>query len=156
FSGIVLALSRLFPAYLHPMKRILLPGLLCCLIVFGLSSCEKTDDGDISGNDREKFLGDWLGQSTGSVQGSINFNMTITASNSAPDQVLFENFDGYGSGTFIPATVSGSDFSFIRTIISGDTIEGSGRYNSNNTLSFSFTVRDGQTVDTRSGTARRP
>ncbi|MBL7948693.1 MAG: hypothetical protein JNN19_06865, partial [Bacteroidia bacterium] len=68
----------------------------------------------------------------------------------------FENFDGYGSGTFIPATVSGSDFSFIRTIISGDTIEGSGRYNSNNTLSFSFTVGDGQTVDTRSGTARRP
>lgn len=138
------------------MKRLLLPGLCSCLLICSLTACEKTDDGDITGNDREKFLGAWLGQSNGNVQGTINFNMTITASNSAPDQILIENFDGYGSGTFIPATVAGSDFSLLRTIISGDTIEGSGRYSANNTLSFSFTVRDGQTVESRSGTARRP
>jgi hypothetical protein len=138
------------------MKRILLSGLLGCCIAFGLASCEKTDKGDVTGNDREKFLGEWRGQSTGSVQGAINFNMTVTASNSAPDQIILENFDGYGSGTFVPATVSGSDFSLVRTIVSGDTIEGTGRYNANNTLSFSFTIRDGQSVDYRSGTARRP
>ena len=90
------------------------------------------------------------------MQGSINFNMTITASNSAPDQVLFENFDDATAVAPSFLQRSADQFSFIRTIISSDTIEGSGRYNSNNTLSFSFTVRDGQTVDTRSGTARRP
>lgn len=138
------------------MKRALLSGLFLFLLAIGFTSCEKEDEGDVSGNEREKFLGDWLGQSTGTVQGAINFNMTITASNSAPNQILLENFDGYGSGTFVPATVSGSDFSLLRTIVSGDTIEGTGRFNSNNTLSFSFTVRDGQTVDSRTGTARRP
>lgn len=119
-----------------------------------LNACEKDTTTEPGTNDRDKFLGAWQGTSTG-TNGTRNFNMNFSASNSAPDQFLMSNFDGEGTNTFVAATADGNNFAITRTIVNGDTIEGSGVYNSNNTLSFTFTVRDGQTVDNRTGTARR-
>ncbi|MBK9543858.1 MAG: hypothetical protein IPQ03_03715 [Bacteroidetes bacterium] len=127
--------------------------------IFILYSCEKnsTEDGP-STADREKFLGDWQGSSDGSVGGPLNFNMTITASNSAPDQILMENFDGIGAGSKIVASVSGNSITIPGAplnIVGSDTITGTGTYNSNNTLSFTFTIKDGQTTDYRTGSAHK-
>ncbi|REJ84032.1 MAG: hypothetical protein DWQ44_03920 [Bacteroidetes bacterium] len=126
--------------------------MLMLFVTALLSSCEKTEE-DPNTSDRDKFLGSWRGFSTG-PGGDINFNMNISASNSAPDQILMSNFDGTGSNTFIPAVVSGNSLT-IPTFVGVDTIQGSGNYNSNNTLSFTFVVRDGQTVENRTATAQR-
>lgn len=125
------------------------------LLLLGITSCQKDNPSDPtqSAADREKFLGTWQGTSTG-TNGTRNFNMTYTASNSAPEQILMSNFDGEGSNTYIPANVSGNSFAIVRTVVNGETIQGSGTYTSN-TLSFTFTVDDGQTVDNRTGSAHR-
>ena len=119
-------------------------------ILIFITGCEK--DQGISTSDRDKFIGSWLAQSNGS-RGTRNFTLTITASNSASDQVIMQNFDGGGSNTFIPATISGSSLSIIRTIVAGETIEGSGSYSGN--LNFTFTLDDGQTIENRTCTAHK-
>lgn len=121
--------------------------------VLFLVSCEKSTDGPNT-LDREKFLGLWKASSFG-PGGDVNFNMTITASNSAENEVLMENFDALGNGTYVSASVSGSSVFIPRNLVHSDTIQGEGSYQSNETLSFSYEVRDGQTVENRTATARR-
>lgn len=135
-------------------KASLLAGIFIFLLL-GITSCQKDNSTDPtqSVSDRDKFIGTWQGTSTG-TNGTRNFNMSFTASNSAPEQILMSNFDGEGTTAFIPANVSGNSFSIVRTVVNGETIQGSGTYTSN-TLSFSFTVDDGQTVDNRTGSAHR-
>lgn len=133
-----------------------LSATLIVSILLVLYSCEKnsTEDGPTTA-DREKFLGDWQGSSTGSSGNSLNWNMTITASNSAPDQILMYNFDLY---TMVVGTVSGNSITIPGAplnVFASDTVAGSGTYNSNNTLSFNFTIKDGQTTDYRTGSAHK-
>jgi hypothetical protein len=123
-------------------------ALIISLIILN-SGCEKNDP-SVPTADRDKFIGTWNGTSTGSG-GSRTFNMNIKASNSAPDQVLMEEFDGLAAGQFIKASVSGSTITIISTAISGETYEGSGSL-SGNKITFAFTIDDGQTVESRSAT----
>lgn len=125
---------------------------LFCLSLL-LTACEKTDEDPVTA-DRDKYLGSWRGVSTGNG-GTINFNMSVTASNSSPSQIIMENFDGYGSGVYVIAGISGNSIIIPQNLIGSDTIIGSGSYQSDNTLSFAFTVKDGQTTDSRTATARR-
>lgn len=118
------------------------------IILITLSACEKTDE-QVPVADRDKFIGTWDGQSTG-VNGPRNFSLIISASNSDPAQILMRNFDG-GTGV-VYASVSGNVFSIPSQQVSAETISGSGNY-SGNSLSFSFTVDDGQTTEARTGTA---
>lgn len=129
--------------------------LLQILTAFTFISCESTDDATPDDSGRDKYLGTWNGETDGPIGGQINFTTEITASNTADDQIVMENFDGYGQSTYVVATVDGSTMTIPRNIIGSDTIQGSGSYRSNGTLSFTFTVRDGQNVDYRTGTASR-
>ena len=117
-----------------------------------LTGCEKTEP-DVVTKDRDKFIGTWNANSLGSG-GSRTFTLTIAASNSSSDQVLMQNFDGGGDNTFIPATIEGDSLSIIPTVVSGETIEGTGAYSGGN-LSFHFTVNDGQTLENRTCTAHK-
>ena len=129
-------------------------GIMIFSSLLMLNACEKSETGPNS-TDREKILGIWKMTSTGSVGGTINSNINITASVSAPDQVLIENFDGEGSGTYVIASIDGSSIFISQNIIASDTIQGQGAYHADNTLSFTFSVKDGQTTDNRTATARR-
>lgn len=131
-------------------SKFLFTVLLCTLF---FTACEKTEDPISTGTDREKFLGNWSGNSTG-VGGTRYFNLTITASNSNPDQVLLNNFDGVGVGSFIAATVSGNSMNFESTLIGQDRYDGSGTI-SNNVITFNFTIDDGQTIENRTGSATK-
>lgn len=130
-------------------KSLLLFAFLILLLTTG---CEKTEP-DIITSDRDKFIGTWNAVSTG-AGGTRNFTLVIVASNSAPEQIIMKGFDGGSSTSSLPANVSGNDISIITTIISGETIAGTGAYN-NGSLSFDFTVNDGQTVESRTCTATK-
>ncbi|MFM9051196.1 MAG: hypothetical protein ACKOKF_02600 [Bacteroidota bacterium] len=122
-------------------------------IVLFINSCEPDDVApDVS---RDDYLGGWTGQSDGPVNGTLGFQMNITASNSAANGILMDNFDGVGFGRKVIAYVDGGNVTIPLNIINGDSITGSGIYRSNGTLSFDFTVSDGQTVDQRTATATR-
>ncbi|MBP6334811.1 MAG: hypothetical protein KA444_05000 [Bacteroidia bacterium] len=133
------------------ISRILILTLLST--TFMLSSCENSDDGPVV-LDRDKFLGLWKATSTG-PGGSVNFNINITASNSDEDQIIMENFDALGMGTYVGGNVTANTVFIPTNLVNADTISGTGLYHSGNTLSFDYEVRDGQTVENRTATARR-
>jgi len=118
-----------------------------------IDSCEPDDIApDVS---RDDYLGGWTGQSDGPVNGTLGFQMNITASNSPANGILMDNFDGVGFGRKVIAYVDGGNITIPLNIVNGDSIIGSGIYRSNGTLTFDFTVSDGQTVDQRTATATR-
>ena len=121
--------------------------LVAALISVVINSCKKDD-----APDRDKFLGTWSVSSNGSVSGPLNWPMTITASNSSPDQILIKDFD-LQTGTTTIASVSGNSFSFSTQHIGSETVQGSGTYNG--TLTFHYTADDGQKVDDVNATARK-
>ena len=122
------------------------------VVLFGMSilimSCEKSEP-EVTSSDRDKYIGTWDGQSDGSG-GHRNFPLIITISNSAPDQIKMENFDG-GNG-IVFATVSGNSLSIPSQVVSSETIQGTGNH-LGVSLSFSFTVYDGQVSENRTGIA---
>jgi len=135
-------------------------NLIKVLIVFALltatfESCKKDDDNSVSVADRDKFLGTWATQSNG-TSGPLNFSMTITAGSSDAGQIIISNFDLEGTNTHTIGEISGTSISISQQLVgsANDTIQGTGTYNSNNTLSFNYTVKNG-TVDVRSATAHK-
>lgn len=126
--------------------------LFTFILLFLITGCEKTEP-DIITTDRDKYLGTWNAVSTG-TGGTRNFTLVIAASNSAPEQIIMKGFDGGSSTSSLPATISGNDLSIITTLISGETIAGTGTYN-NGSLNFDFTVDDGQSVENRTCTATK-
>ena len=123
------------------------------VVLFGISilimSCEKSEP-EVTTSDRDKYIGTWDGQSDGSG-GHRNFPLIITISNSSPDQIKMENFDG-GNG-IVFATVSGNSLSIPSQVVSSETIQGTGNF-SINAISFLFSVDDGQSVENRTGAAK--
>ena len=138
-------------------KNILKLFTIAALFSFVFESCQKDSETNpaTSTSDRDKFLGTWITSSNGAVHGTLNFSMTITAGTSSASQIKMENFDGEGTGTFVFAEVSGTNAVIQQQVVSGDTIQGSGNYSSNGTFSFTYTFRDGQTVDNRAATAHK-
>jgi len=141
------------------MKKNIFRIVLVLLIAGFIDACQKdsTTDPSVTGTDRDKFLGTWITQSSG-TSGTLNFTMTIAAGASSANQVKIANFDLEGSGAYIFADVSGNSLTISLpplNVIGNDTIEGTGTYNSNNTLSFNYTIRNGQTVDVRTATAHK-
>ncbi|MFN8166651.1 MAG: hypothetical protein U0X76_10940 [Bacteroidia bacterium] len=134
-------------------RRFLPLAILLIALSVIVTSCEKTDPDQPNSADRDKFIGTWYGNSTG-TGGSRSFTLTITSGSSSADQILLKNFDAAGNTTTIYATVSGSSFSFSSQLIGSDTYQGNGSYSSGN-LSFTFSVDDGQTIDNRSGSAHK-
>jgi hypothetical protein len=132
-------------------KNNLFAVLAFSLLLF-TTGCEKTEP-DINTDDREKFIGTWNAISTG-PGGTRNFTLVIVASNSAPDQIILKGFDGGSANSNLPALVNGNNLAIVTTVISGETIAGSGSY-SNGTLNFDFTVDDGQTLESRTCTATK-
>jgi hypothetical protein len=128
--------------------------LVLIFMVASFDACQKDSENDPSVPDRDKFLGTWIAHSSG-TSGELNFTMTIVAGASNANQIKISNFDAEGSGTSVLADVSGSSVSLTPTTIGQDNITGSGTYNSNNTLSFNYTINDGQTVDNRTATAHK-
>lgn len=139
------------------MKKNILRILFITFMIASFDACKKDNQNDpaTSTVDRDKFLGTWITTSYGSVHGTLNFTMSITAGASSASQIKMENFDAEGSGTYVLASVSGSSVSIPQNIVNGDTIQGSGTYNSSGTLSFTYTFRDGITVDNRTATAHK-
>jgi hypothetical protein len=127
---------------------------LMMLVVVMISSCEKNTDTGTSTADRDKFIGSWNCTTTGPSTGTRTFTLTIMASNSASDQIIMKNFDQAGTNTSIFANVSGNDLSIVSTQVNGDLYQGIGSI-SNGTISFTFTVDDGQTIENRTGTASK-
>jgi hypothetical protein len=136
-------------------KNILRFLFLALILSSAIISCTKEEDPSVtSGDDRDKFLGAWHVSSHHTQFGDKTWDMNVTASNSASDQILISNFN-LNSGTTTTANVDGSSFTIPSQVVSSETIKGSGTYSSNGKLSFSYTSNDGIATDTVTATAQR-
>jgi hypothetical protein len=122
------------------------------VVAVAIVSCQKNDNTTPSASDRDKFIGTWHVTANGSKSGLQYWDMTISASNSAPEQMLIGNFDAL-NGTTAYASVSGNNFSVSTQMIGNETVSGSGSYNNGN-LSFKYTAIDSQT-DSVTATAKK-
>ena len=116
------------------------------LVIF--SGCEQ-DNSTSPTPDRDKLFGVWDCSSDGNG-GPRNFSLTISASNSAEDQIKMENFDG-GTG-IVFANVSGNSISIPSQQVGFETVSGNGTYHGS-TITFSYSLDDGQGVEHRNATA---
>jgi hypothetical protein len=137
------------------MRKNIFKIIVLIVLVASFDACQKDSENDPSVPDRDKFLGTWSTHSVGSNPSSLDFTMTITAGSSSASQVLIKNFENEGSSTTTTAEISGSSISIPQQVVNSDTIQGNGTYNSNNTITLNYTMRDGQTVDNRTATAHK-
>lgn len=113
-----------------------------------LTSCEKDDNSPgSSSDDRDKYIGAWTCNETSTQYGPSTYTITISKDVTSANKIKAQNFYHLGSTAYIFIIVDGNNMTINQEVISPDTLNGSGTYNSNNTLSFSFTNHDGQTVD---------
>jgi hypothetical protein len=114
--------------------------------------CKKNDS-----NPTDVFPGTWHVTSHHSPSGqTLHWDLTIVAG-SSDNEILLDNFDQIGATHYIRATYSGSSFTIPQQLYAGNntTYQGSGTYNSNGTLSFSYTADDGVQVDNVTATATK-
>ncbi len=138
------------------MKNNILRAIVFMMMIASFDACQKDTETDpaVSPADRDKFIGIWITQSTGTTP-PLNFTMTIYRGTSSASQILIKNFEGEGSSTTTIGEISGNSISIPQQVVASDTIQGSGTYNNNNTLTLNYTLRDGIAVDTRSATAHQ-
>jgi len=122
------------------MKTVKLLALIIALALFCFPSCEIIDDDDLNPADpREKFLGSWKVNET-CQRATYSVNVTADPGNSA--QVLIYNFGNTGPG-YTPAIglIVGSKVNvFSQTIGEDWTVNGNGTYQSNGTISWTYTL----------------
>ena len=130
-------------------------SVVAALMLF-ISSCEKEDSAPESGSDdRAKYLGNWICNETSAQHGSSTYTITISKDVTTSDKIKAQNFYQLGNSAYVFMIVDGNNMTIQQQVISPDTLSGSGTYNSNTTLSFNFTNRDGQTLDNVTVTAHR-
>ncbi len=133
--------------------KTIIRSFLALALVTSVIACEPDDAVDPTVT-RDDYLGQWTCASDGPVGGPLNFTMNITAG-STSSAIRMQNFDGYGQSTYVNATVNGGNITIPVNYVGSDTLQGSGTFRSDGTLSFSYSIRDGQTVDNRTATATR-
>jgi hypothetical protein len=69
------------------------------------------------------------------------------------NQILVKNFYFLGNNTTTVMIVDGNNVTINTQNVSGNSLHGSGHYNSSTSLTFNFTADDGITVDTVSVSA---
>ena len=112
------------------------------------SSCEKDESSPQStSDDRDKFIRSWTCNETSQQQGTSTYTITISEDNTSANTIITKNFYNLGPTTNTMMIVDGNNVTINSQNISGHIISGSGTYHSTNSLTFSFTVDDGQSID---------
>lgn len=135
------------------MKRLkyIFPALLLGLSL--LTSCAPEEDTGPE-DDRTQFIDSW----------TVNENSSLTGSNppytvhinlgSGTDDVTIENFYGLGFQNKALATITVNDIDIANQPLAGNTTHGGGNI-SGNTISMTYYVDDGASVDTINATFTR-
>ncbi len=117
-------------------------GLLL-LGLWGLSSCEKTDD-DPDTDPRAQYLGTW----TCSESPLVNYPVIVSLDSSNSSQILMHNFHLFGSGEHAYAIATQNNLTLPTQVILGNTIYGSGDLINNNKFTMKYYVNNQTDIDT--------
>lgn len=115
---------------------------IAAIVTLILAGCEGSD---LTGptDARDNYLGSWTAtENPGPNQ--TTFPVTITKDVNNSDRIFLANFNNLGGSIKPYGVVNGNSVTIPSQLISGNTMSGSGTYNSGNqTISLSYTVNDG-------------
>lgn len=136
-----------------PVGRLLRAAVV--IMVMMVSACVPDEEEEPTPtDDRDKFVhgNGWSCAETSSMNGNSTFTVHINKSSSNADQVVIENFYGLGFPVKATATVNGNSLTIASQQLSGNTVQGSGNYQANGTVTMNYTVNTGSGIDTCSAT----
>lgn len=135
------------------MRKLLsLSRFALLLVVLATASCQPDEDQPepTPTDDRDKFVNTngWSCQENSSQTGASTFTVHILKSSANSSDIQIENFYNFGFQNKATAAVNGSSFTIASQQLSGNTIQGSGAYQSNGTITMNYTVNNGSAIDT--------
>ena len=119
------------------------------MLITSIISCSKKEDTPTSpGNDaRDNLVGSWTCDETSKLSGKASYSVNISKDVASNDGIIIKNFYQLGSSTNTLGSLDGTYITIPQQSVSGYTVKGSGTYNSNTTINFTFTTNDGQKTD---------
>jgi len=126
---------------------------LVLLFIISVISCSKTEDPATPGGDvRDKLVGTWVCNEKSKLSGTSSYNITISKSTTSSDGIIIKNFYQQGANASNFASVDGNSITITAPYVGSNTIRGGGTYSSSSNLTFTYTVDDGQKVDSVTAT----
>lgn len=125
------------------MKKHIYQLLILLLPIITFISCEKNEEIDTK-ETIEKISGNWTVQENSTVFGNSNYAVEILKKPDSENQVEIRNFYHLSFTISTIATIDGLNINIPEQIVSGQTVKGSGKINSNlNRINIDFTADDG-------------
>ncbi len=138
-------------------NRMNLKRFLSALFVgaVALSSCQPDGEEPTPDDIRDPFVDSWTLNENSSQIGQTTYTVHITKSTTNESQVLIENFYNIGFGIKAKADISGSSVTIPQQTYNGSQLNGSGSKTGTNTISLTYYMNNGSSIDTCTATLSR-
>lgn len=109
--------------------------------LFFITSCAPEEE-DISFT-AEEMAGTYSCSENSQVFGQSSYEVAVTRSTSASDQIIIENFYQLGAGTFVTVNIRGSNLLVPQQVVNNIVISGDGVIVNENRMNLNYTADDG-------------
>lgn len=138
-----------------PMKKILKTALFASTVfVLAITSCQPEEE-PTPADARDPFVASWNCNENSSQIGNTPYVVHINKSTSNTSQVLIENFYNIGFSYKAVATIDGSNLTIAQQTYNGNQLHGSGTKTGANTITMTYYMNNGSTIDTCTATLTR-
>ncbi|MBI3510715.1 MAG: hypothetical protein HY064_08625 [Bacteroidetes bacterium] len=135
------------------MKKILAPFSAAIAITALFASCQP--DEPAPADARDVFVGAWTCAEHSTQIGNTNFTVDINKSTTSTAQVEIENFYNVGFTSKAKADISGTAVTISQQTYNANQLHGSGTKTGTNTISLTYYMNNGSTIDTCTATLTR-
>lgn len=134
------------------IKHFLFLATLSTVAVF--SSCQP-DEQPAPADERDVYVAAWTVNEHSSQIGASTYTVHINKSTSNASQVLIENFYNLGFSFKATADISGTTITIPQQTLNSNQLHGSGTKTGANSISLTYYMNDGSTIDTCTATLTR-
>lgn len=117
--------------------------LISMALLFFNTGCKKEDDNTENTDLRDAMVGTWVCNEESQIHGPRTYVITISKDSNTNNLVLIENFYNIGlPDEYAQLQVNSNTLTMPQQIIAGYTMEGSGVFANNITMTIDYTVND--------------
>lgn len=138
----------------HPMKNAKIFLFAAVLASAAFVSCQP-DEEPAPADARDPFVAAWTVVENSSQIGTTNYTVHINKVTTNTTQVQIENFYNIGFGFKAFADISGNSITLNQQTYNGNQLHGSGTKTGTNSISMTYYVNNGTTIDTCTATLSR-
>lgn len=139
----------------NPMKNLRNSLLFVAVTAtLGLVSCQP-DEEPAPADARDPFVASWTCNENSSQIGASTYTVHINKSTTNTSQVEIENFYNIGFAYKATANISGTAVTINQQTYNSNQLHGSGSKTGTNTISLTYYMNNGSTVDTCTATLTR-